>query len=98
MNLTAAACHKQFSLNSIRERNSRGISLFNKIPLQRSCIDAFISEEMCSCFKEKELNESDLFKKTGKSFVSIGLQIAQHINNLTESNRFRCAKLFLLKL
>ena len=85
------ACRKRFSLNSVKERNSRGMSLFNEIPLQRSCTDAFIPEESCSCLKDKQIDEHEFKKNTGETILSANLKITEYINNLTESNRNKCA-------
>jgi len=92
------SCQKQFNLNSITKRTSRGLSLFTEIPMNRSCIEAFIPSSVCSCLQEKEIKESEFIEYTGESFLSTSLRLVEHINNLTSSNRYRCAAFKLNQL
>jgi len=85
------SCRKKFSLNTLNQRNLRGISLFNEIPTNRTCIDALITFTFCSCFKEIELKENEFVDKTKQTFESIGMKVTEYINNLTEPSRYKCA-------
>ena len=83
-------CEKQFSTNSIKDRNFRGISLLAHIPLNRSCSDAFIPSKVCSCFKQEYLSENEFNKITGVTFKTIGFKVAEYINELLKKERIKC--------
>ena len=84
------SCRKKFSHNSLKERILRGMSLFNQIPTNRTCTNAIIPFNFCSCFIEKSLSEKEFAKKTGLTFETISLKVTEYVNQLTESNRHKC--------
>ena len=90
-------CTSQFKQNSIYQRNLRGTSLFHKIPQNRTCSSALISEEFCSCVKA-ELDESIFLKETGHSFYSASLLALNLINNLTSHLRDKCELYTILEI
>ena len=86
----------QFRKNDFKVRNLRGISLLEKININRSCTDALIPEEFCSCLDSEFLNyETTFIKETGETYDKIGNIIVDYINRLTEQVRSKC---FVYKL
>lgn len=83
-------CETQFRNNSKHIRNLRGISLFENIPVNRSCSDANIPEKFCNCNKEIKMSESEFLKETNFSFYSAGLIALNFVNNLTSTIRKSC--------
>ena len=65
--------------------------MFSEITTNRSCNHAFIPSSLCSCFQEKEIKESEFIEYTGENFLSASIRVVEHINNLTSSNRHKCA-------
>ena len=55
---------RQFSVNDKKTRYLRGISLFEKIPVDRTCKDALIPDNYCSCYSETEITENEFTKFT----------------------------------
>lgn len=67
----------------------RGISLFRKIPKERTCADAAIAEHFCACYTANNMSVDNPIIKTISTFV------VNYINE--ELSRFKglCAKLSL---
>ena len=83
---------RQFSINDKNVRYLRGISLFEKVPVNRSCGDAMIPEEYCGCLKQNAVTD-DVFKQgTGMKFNEAAEYILDHINSLTEDVRGKCVE------
>ena len=80
----------QFKLNDKNVRQLRGISLFEEIPINRSCRDAFIPETFCSCFKESIINENDFLILTNNTFDMVSKFFLSKINDLTKQVRGKC--------
>lgn len=67
---------------------NKGISLFKPIPEERTCADAGISENYCTCYKSKSVNiTTNIIRRMGMFIVS-------EINKLL-SPKSRCHKLNL---
>lgn len=67
--------------------HSRAISLFNQIPGNRSCADAFIEPHWCSCLSWREVsNGSEEVVRASKAVIN-------EINKFTEEFRDVCHKL-----
>ena len=67
-------------------RTLRGISLFERVPLNRSCRDAIIPLKCCSCFRPMELSSDELVSETGVSSPEAAARIAiDSINELVAS-------------
>lgn len=76
-------------LNKPRFKTKWGISLFNKIPTDRTCEDAGIKSHWCTCNYHMQAPDNDAMKTAmGKHFV-------QHLNNLTSTYQNKCARLRL---
>ena len=83
---------RQFSQNEKNIRHLRGISLFERIPVNRSCSDTFIPQQYCSCNDESRITIQD-FKKLTK--IANGVEKVQnlaldYVNNLTSHIRDKC--------
>ena len=83
-------CKNQFKNNSYTLRNLRGISLFEEIPVNRSCADAQIPDTYCSCFRKENLDESQFLLETQNTFHSAALMALDHIRNLTHNVQSLC--------
>ena len=78
-----------FMPNDKLNYTNKGISLFKPIPEKRTCTDAGISENYCTCYQSKSVNV------TKKSIIRrIGTFIVSEINQLL-SKKSRCCKLYL---
>lgn len=88
----------EFKVNSKSIRNQRGISLFEEIPQNRSCLDAFIPNSLCSCLREDLIEESEFEKETKLSFLQAGKLILGYINDFTKSVRDLCKEFELDKI
>lgn len=64
-------------------------SIFKKIPEARSCADAGIPEQYCTCSDATSVNTSDTVVAMAASFV------VKHINNLLNEYKSLCRPLFL---
>ena len=73
----------------IKPATTRAISLFDCIPENRSCADAYIEPHWCSCLNWRVLNDSSL-EPVHKSAMSI----IDYINKYTEPYRDLCATLW----
>lgn len=76
----------------VRDTNSKGISLFNEIPENRTCKDAFISPQYCTCHKLTVLNVGD------ESARKAALHAVADINERTSEYRNVCQFLKLSEL
>ena len=83
----------QYKINSKSIRYSRGISLFESIPMNRSCSDALIPEEQCRCFNQNLINEENFLKETKNSFENAINLILEYVNKITDRLRDRCVEL-----
>ena len=88
------------TLHAILENNyqtvddpaGRAISLFDKIPLNRTCAQAGIEPHWCSCLSWRSIAADS------KISTTIASAVVERINNETESERKRCAELKLAKI
>lgn len=82
--------HLQVHRTLKKQTSKRAISLFNKIPGQRTCADSFIEPHWCSCLRWEALNAtmSSEAQKAANSVVSA-------INTYTEDYRHICELLSL---
>lgn len=83
----------QFRKNNVHIRSQRGISLFDKIPSNRTCLDALIADKFCSCFHQENISEAEFSMDTSgqETFASTALMLVNEINALTSSARDKCA-------
>lgn len=64
---------------------SRAISLFKKIPHDRSCADAYIEPHWCACLNWRQIDVSE------EDVIRASNAIIERINNYTHSYRTLCA-------
>ncbi|XP_066584356.1 uncharacterized protein [Prorops nasuta] len=72
--------------------NERGISLFDKIPLRRTCSDAFIEPHWCACLSWEEISTRD------PKVVAAAKYFVQFLNNYTKDQRDICEILHLSEI
>ncbi|CAH8681439.1 unnamed protein product [Schistosoma haematobium] len=98
--------HRNLQINP-----SHGLSLFNKIPLNRNCDDAYISSHWCVCLKWIEIdhnnnndnnnliyNSNDLIiKSTNVIITKINEMIIKYKANLTKNGQCSMIKLYQIK-
>jgi hypothetical protein len=92
-NFSKPLSRSQYMVNDKLTRYKRGISLFENIPINRSCADALIPDEQCRCFKQNILNEENFKKETEYSFSNVMQLILDKVNKLTDEVRDRCVEL-----
>ncbi|CAK1594881.1 unnamed protein product [Parnassius mnemosyne] len=64
---------------------TRGLTLLEPIPKNRSCSEAGIEPHWCACLAWRDVSQDDeLYQKTANALVN-------YINSLTESMRHKCA-------
>ena len=88
----------QFSINDKNIHYLRGISLFNEIPINRSCNDALIPENHCSCLEGIEMNEKNFEKEFNIKFDNVIDFILNQVNNITSHLRSVCSEFKKSKL
>ncbi|XP_066272353.1 uncharacterized protein [Branchiostoma lanceolatum] len=66
-----------------------GISLFQEIPLNRTCEDASIADHWCTCMTTLTVNNNMKLVREAAGFA------VSYMNNLTAMHRSLCAELFL---
>ncbi|OWF43798.1 uncharacterized protein LOC110459247 [Mizuhopecten yessoensis] len=87
--------HQNFDLQlktTQREKPPRGISLFRKIPKERTCADAGISEQFCPCFVSKP---ADMKSPEVQKVVNFSVD---KINRLLNDHREVCEVLHLSQI
>ncbi len=82
--------NKQFSINDKNIRRLRGISLFENLPKNRSCDDAIIPDEYCSCSESSTMTKNDFEKETNIKAEVATKFILDHVNNITQQLRDKC--------
>lgn len=76
--------------NHKRSEQARAISLFTKIPDQRSCADAYIEPHWCACSPWLDLNDT-----TSEEVLRAANAVVDTINRYTDENRNICEPLTL---
>ena len=90
-NYTKELNNQQFSINDKNTRFLRGISLFEKIDVNRSCADALIPAKFCLCNDEPIISESEFESFTNLNIIAVKNFILTHVNNLTTNFRDKCS-------
>ncbi len=83
------ACRELMSKSEPRERGLRGISLFEKVPTNRSCSDALIAIGFCACNIKTDIDEKALFSETGETYNRMGLFVLSNLISITNSSKLR---------
>ncbi len=88
---------KYFAESYPKIRSRRGISLFETIPLNRTCQQALIPLSYCNCVQKTALlSESDFFALTKVNYKQIGDFITNELNLIANEFRSKC-ELFVLE-
>ncbi|CAK9833930.1 hypothetical protein ANTRET_LOCUS10540 [Anthophora retusa] len=74
------------------DRHQRAISLFNKIPVDRTCADAFIEPHWCACLSWQEIAIDD------DNVIAAAKYFIQFLNTYTEEHRDICEQLKLKEI
>ena len=74
------------------DRHQRAISLFDKIPLSRTCADAFIEPHWCACLSWQEIPIDDDY------VIAATKYFMQFLNAYTEDHRDICKELELKEI
>jgi hypothetical protein len=86
------ACRELMSKSEPRERGLRGISLFEKVPANRSCSDALIAIGYCACNIKTDIDEKTLVSETGITSNRIGFFVLSNLTSITNSLRSKCVQ------
>lgn len=80
------------SFNQIKKAttNTRAISLFDKIPKNRSCADAYIEPHWCVCLKWHQVNDTQ-----NEYVLRAARSVVDKINDFTKKDEDKCARLYL---
>lgn len=81
-----------FEIPKVGDRRQRAISLFNKIPLDRTCADAFIEPHWCACLNWQEISIDD------DNVIAAAKYFIQFLNTYTEDHRDICEELKFKKI
>jgi hypothetical protein len=90
--------NKQFSINNENIRHLRGISLFENIPVNRSCGDALIPGKYCSCLEPFRMSEKEFENETNMKYENAIEFILDYVNTITEHIRDKCVPFSFEKL
>lgn len=74
------------------DRHQRAISLFDKVPLSRTCADAFIEPHWCACLSWQEISTDDNY------VIAAARYFMQFLNAYTEDHRDICEQLRLKEI
>ena len=91
-------CFKNLVQNKPHERSLRGISLFETIPTQRSCLDAIIPGILCSCSNKEKIEPEKFTEWTNSTFEKVSQFIAINVNQIAEKYREFCELFIFEKL
>nr|CAD7402934.1 unnamed protein product [Timema poppensis] len=83
------------------EMCSSSVNLFSELPINRSCEDACIPEEFCSCTTYETVSTDDIMSQSMTKFVLESLNnIVQSANEnlITKGSNSKCASLTLFKV
>ena len=87
--------YQNFEYSKLKFKNGippRGISLFKKIPENRSCFDAGISEHYCPCYSFSDVRVDTT------PVVDVANFVVHSMNKFLEGEKAKCANLELLKI
>ncbi len=82
--------HMAKSVQKIRSR--RGVSLFEKIPLNRNCKEAMVPFEYCNCKNQIDLtrNQTQFVSSENMNFTRAGELLVKRLNSLADEIRDMC--------
>nr|XP_034184606.1 uncharacterized protein LOC117606349 [Osmia lignaria] len=76
----------------IGNRHERAISLFDKVPLDRTCADAFIEPHWCACLSWQEISVDE------NNVIAAAKYFIEFLNQYTEDHRDICEPLKLKEI
>ena len=77
-------------LNIHTVRSLRGVSLFEEIPINRSCYDVLIPYGQCYCGKSEKLSEDEFYKHSKLTSTELKDILLNEVVKLTNSYRHKC--------
>ena len=80
----------QFTVNDKYTRYSRGISLFERIPVNRSCEDALVPNQYCLCFEENAITILEFEKERNITMFNVTNYFLIFVNNLIKNVTDKC--------
>ena len=85
-------CKQKMSTNFKSIQSLRGISLFEEIPVDRSCADALIYNIYCTCNQKSSMDETEFTKDTnGIKYSDLISKSVEAINKPTHKVRSKCS-------
>ncbi|RNA10162.1 hypothetical protein BpHYR1_050453 [Brachionus plicatilis] len=87
---TTIGYENEFTNNSIKQREKRGMSLFENVHLNRSCDEAYIPEKFCPCLKYTDIDETMLKSETKFDFKMMSEFVLDHVVSKTKMIRSKC--------
>ena len=99
ISMSSFDCRKYFQQNTNAVRSKRGMSLFEKIPSDRSCKDALIPNVYCLCNQLMDISHSAFFKETNITVNETAVKfVIEHIHSITGKFRSKCVPYMLEKV
>ena len=83
-------CRELFQINTEKNRDLRGISLFEEISVNRSCREALIENKRCTCVDFAIPTEAEFKKQTGFLFSDAVQKVIEYINRIFDVKRELC--------
>jgi hypothetical protein len=84
------SCRHNFKQSQPEIRSMRGISLFELVASNRTCLEALVPSSYCLCTLKQPINEITYFNETKYSFKESGELIVDFINAMTTAYRSQC--------
>ncbi|XP_026672078.1 uncharacterized protein LOC108628160 isoform X1 [Ceratina calcarata] len=81
-----------FEAPKLGDRRQRAISLFDKIPIERTCADAFIEPHWCACLNWQKIPGDDV------NVIAAAKYFIQFLNSYTRDHRDICEELTLKEI
>jgi hypothetical protein len=81
----------QFRQNKPYVRHLRGISIFEEIPSNRSCVDAMIPDKQCPCYATEKIPVENFLNTTQVPIENATMVIKDYLNNKAGNFRDLCA-------
>ena len=83
-------CRENFQVHVPKIRYKRGISLFERLPSQRSCDDALIKTIYCTSIEKRIVLEDQFKLETRQSLLDAAKVITENIVKMTDEVRIYC--------
>ena len=95
-NFKEVKCRRLFSESVGKVRALRGVSLFESVPVNRSCREALIPIQFCTCISKVDVDADGFLKETGINLSNAAKVVVDKLNKKIEHLKEKCA-VFVVK-